>query len=83
MKRLFYKYPVQMFYICMTIFIMSVFLIIDICTFERNFTIITTTDTYEVDNYRYQNRTLEYKIKGESYTIKNVDVKEIIYNGGK
>ena len=53
MKRIFYKYPVQMFYICMTIFIMSVFLIVDICTFERNFTIITTTDTYEVDDYRY------------------------------
>lgn len=83
MKRLFYKYSVQIFYICMTTLIMSAFLIVDICSFERNFTIITTTDTYEVDTYRYQNRTLEYKIKGESYTIKNVDVKEIIYNGGK
>ena len=83
MKRLFYKYSVQIFYICMTILIMSAFLIVDICSFERNFTIITTTDIYEVDTYRYQNRTLEYKIKGESYTIKNVDVKEIIYNGGK
>lgn len=83
MKRLFDKYPVQMFYICMTTLIMSAFLIVDICSFERNFTIITTTDTYEVDTYRYQNRTLEYKIRGESYTIKNVDVKEIIYNGGK
>lgn len=83
MKRLFYKYSVQIFYICMTILIMSAFLIVDICSFKRNFTIITTTDTYEVDTYRYQNRTLEYKIKGESYTIKNVDVKEIIYNGGK
>ena len=83
MKRLFYKYSVQIFYICMTILIMSAFLIIDICSFKRNFTIITTTDIYEVDTYRYQNRTLEYKIKGESYTIKNVDVKEIIYNGGK
>lgn len=83
MKRFFYKYFVQIFYICMTTLIMSAFLIIDICSFERNFTIITTTDTYEVDTYRYQNRILEYKIKGESYTIKNVDVKEIIYNGGK
>lgn len=83
MKRLFYKYSVQIFYICMTILIMSAFLIVDICSFKRNFTIITTTDIYEVDTYRYQNRTLEYKIKGESYAIKNVDVKEIIYNGGK
>ena len=83
MKRLFYKYSVQIFYICMTILIMSAFLIVDICSFKRNFTIITTTDTYEVDNYRYQDRTLEYKMKGESYIIKNVDVKEIIYNGGK
>ena len=83
MKRLFYKYSVQIFYICMTTLIMSAFLIVDICSFKRNFTIITITDTYEVDTYRYQNRTLEYKIKRESYTIKNVDIKEIIYNGGK